>query len=123
MQHEYYFILKYLYVVSRDQYLQAISYVLRGIKQENATAETNAPFSIKQDRSLKVAIELIVSIGIIPCLLPGVGAGMARLCPRALKISQEECLGCLEVICFARELFRNIVAMILLDDCSLEFFT
>ncbi|EZA53553.1 Transmembrane and coiled-coil domain-containing protein [Ooceraea biroi] len=74
----------------RDQYLQAISHILRGIKQENATVDTDAPFSVKQYQSIKIAIELIVSIGVIPCLLPGVGVGMARLCPRASKISEEE---------------------------------
>jgi len=86
--------------VFRDRYLQVISHVLRAIKQENTAANSDAPFSVKQNHSLKIAIELIVSIGVIPCLLPGVGVGMARLCPRALKISQEEDLGCLEVIYF-----------------------
>lgn len=82
--------------IYRDQYVQAISHVLRGI-QENAIVDTDAPFSVKQYHSIKIAIELIVSIGIIPCLLPGVGVGMTRLCPRASNISEEEHLGYLEV--------------------------
>lgn len=56
---------------------------------------------MKQYRSLKIAVELIVSIGIIPFLLPGVGIDMAKLCPKALKICQEEeKLNCLEVKLF-----------------------
>jgi hypothetical protein len=108
--------------VCRDRYLQAISYVLRGIKQENATADTNPSFNINQRHSLKVAVELIVSIGVIPGLLPGLDR--VRLRPRALKISQEE--RCLEVIYFIdshKVALSRVAAMIPLDDCPLEFFT
>lgn len=59
--------------------------------------DTDAPFSVKQYHSMKTAIELIVSIGVIPSLLPGVGVGMARLCPRASQLPQEEHLGYLQV--------------------------
>ncbi|XP_011269133.1 transport and Golgi organization protein 6 homolog isoform X2 [Camponotus floridanus] len=81
----------------RDQYLQTIIYILCNIKEENGKIDTNAPISVKQYRSIKIAIELIVSIGIIPFLLPGVGIDMAKLCPKALKICQEEeKLNCME---------------------------
>ena len=55
---------------------------------------------MKQYRSIKIAVELIVSIGIIPCLLPNVGVDMAKLCPKALNISLEENLSCLKVNVF-----------------------
>ncbi|XP_012232222.1 transport and Golgi organization protein 6 homolog isoform X2 [Linepithema humile] len=89
---------------NRDQYLQTVIYILRNIKQENAKVDTDAPLSVKQYRSIKIAVELIVSIGIIPCLLPNVGIDMAKLCPKALNILQEKELSCLkkyERLCFS----------------------
>lgn len=87
--------------IYRDQYLQIIIYILRSIKEENAKIDTDAPISVKQYRSLKIAVELIASIGIIPLLLPGVGVDMTKLCPKAVKIFQEkEELSCLKVKLF-----------------------
>lgn len=87
--------------IYRDQYLQTVIYMLRNIKEKNARIDTDAPISVKQFRSIKIAVELIVAIGIIPSLLSGVGVGMAKLCPKALTIFQkEEELGCLEVRLF-----------------------
>lgn len=88
-----------MFLVYRDQYLQIITYVIQNIKEKSTELDSEAVFSVKQYHSIKVAIELIVSIGIIPYLLSGVGIGMAKLCPKALKISQEDNLGCLEVNC------------------------
>lgn len=73
----------------RYQYLRAVVYVLKNIKGSETTSN-ESPFSVKQFRTLKVAIELVTAIGIIPALLPGVGVDMAKLCPRALQICEEE---------------------------------
>lgn len=62
--------------------------MLRTIKE--CSVNTDTFFSVNQYRSVKIAIELIVSMGIIPCLLPGVGIDMAKLCPRAKELPQEE---------------------------------
>ena len=67
--------------------MRTIVYVLNNIK---ASETTSNEFSVKQFRTLKVAIELVTAIGIIPALLPGVGFDMAKLCPRALQICEEE---------------------------------
>lgn len=81
--------------------------MLRNIKEDDAKIDTDAPISVKQYHSIKIVVELIVSIGIIPFLLPGVGVGMAKLCPKALNIFQEEEeLGCLEVRLF-HQFLRN----------------
>ncbi|XP_072752257.1 transport and Golgi organization protein 6 homolog [Anoplolepis gracilipes] len=100
----------------RNQYLQTIIYMLRNIKEENAKRDTDALISVKQYCSVKIAVELIVSIGIIPFLLSGVGIDMAKLYPRALKICQEEeelsCLEKYEQLCFSThsllELFDDL---------------
>lgn len=95
--------------IYRDQYLQIIIYILCNIKKEKVKIDTNEPISVKQYRSVKIAVELIVSIGIIPLLLPGVGVDMAKLCPKAVKIFQEkEELGCLEVRLFHQFLQNKI---------------
>ncbi|KAL6427610.1 hypothetical protein ACFW04_008821 [Cataglyphis niger] len=102
----------------RDQYLQIIIYILRNIKEENAKTDTDAPISVKQYRSLKIAVELIVSIGIIPLLLPGVGVDITKLCPKAVKIFQEkEELSCLkyERLCFSTHLLLDFF-----DDLNLR---
>lgn len=69
--------------------------MLHAIKQLNAE-DVDAPFSMNQYCSLKIAVELMISIGIVPCLQCGVGVDMAKLCPRALEIPQED-LSCKEV--------------------------
>lgn len=63
--------------------------VLKNIKQSNST-DNESVFSIKQCQILKVSVELITAMGIIPGLLPGVGVDMAKLCPRALEIYNEK---------------------------------
>lgn len=92
--------------------MQIIIHILRNIKAENAKIDTDAPISVKQYRSVKIAVELIVSIGIIPLLLSGVGVDMAKLCPKAVKIFQEkEEIGCLEVRLFHQFLRNKIYIM------------
>ena len=73
----------------RYQYLRTIVCVLKNIKASETTSNESL-FSVKQFRTVKVAIELVTAIGIIPALLPGVGFDMAKLCPRALQICEEE---------------------------------
>ncbi|KAM0725621.1 Transport and Golgi organization protein 6-like protein [Formica fusca] len=103
----------------RDQYLQIIIHILRNIKAENAKIDTDAPISVKQYRSVKIAVELIVSIGIIPLLLSGVGVDMAKLCPKAVKIFQEkEEIGCLEK--YERLCFSTHSLLDLFDDLNLR---
>ncbi|XP_020283117.1 transport and Golgi organization protein 6 homolog [Pseudomyrmex gracilis] len=99
----------------RDQYLQKITDVIQSIKEKSTELGSEAVFSVKQFHSIKVGIELIASIGIIPCLLPGVGIGMAKLCPKAVEISQEDNSGCLEKyerLCFSTnallDFFHNV---------------
>lgn len=89
------YILHNIFCIYRTQYLRVSAYVLRAIKQENAE-DTHALFSVNQYRSLKIAVELMVSIGIVPCLQCGVGIDMAKLCPRASEIPRED-LDCAEV--------------------------
>ncbi|XP_076245856.1 transport and golgi organization 6 [Calliopsis andreniformis] len=72
----------------RYQYLRAIVCTLQNMKKSEAT--NNEPlFSVKQFHTLKIAIELLTGIGIIPALLPGVGINMGKLCPRASQICEE----------------------------------
>ncbi|XP_011640818.1 transport and Golgi organization protein 6 homolog [Pogonomyrmex barbatus] len=101
----------------RDQYIHTIIYILLRIKQDNEKANIDAPFSVKQYRSMKIAVELIISIGIVPFLLPGVGVNMAKLCPRASNI-QEENLGCLEK--YKRLCFSTHSLLELFDDLNLR---
>lgn len=90
--------------------MQTLTYILLNLKQENAKTNTDALFSVKQYRSIKIAVELIVSIGIIPYLLPNVGIDMTKLCPKALNISQEEKLSCLKVI-FLNKIFIQFLQL------------
>ncbi|XP_054016476.1 transport and Golgi organization protein 6 homolog isoform X1 [Hylaeus anthracinus] len=72
----------------RYQYLRAVVRVLQTIKTSNVSNEESL-LSIKQFHTLRVAIELVTAIGIIPALLPGVGNNMVKLCPRASEICKE----------------------------------
>ncbi|EFN83717.1 Transmembrane and coiled-coil domain-containing protein 7 [Harpegnathos saltator] len=78
----------------RGKYLQTLVSILNNITKVNIT-DDDATFSVKQIQSMKIAVGLIVSIGIIPCLEKGVGIDMAKLCPRATKIPQEN-LTCMQ---------------------------
>ncbi|XP_014601091.1 PREDICTED: transport and Golgi organization protein 6 homolog isoform X1 [Polistes canadensis] len=71
----------------RYQYIQIITYVLKKVQ---IIEETNDYINVNEYKLFKTAIELIVSIGIIQCLLPGIGVDMKKLCPRALKLSEEK---------------------------------
>ncbi|XP_076642286.1 transport and golgi organization 6 isoform X2 [Halictus rubicundus] len=72
----------------RYQYIRTIVYILQNLKT-SVSANSTSVFTVKQFRDVKVAIELITAIGIIPGLLPGVGLNMAKLCPRSLQICKE----------------------------------
>ncbi|KAI4498853.1 hypothetical protein M0802_006028 [Mischocyttarus mexicanus] len=71
----------------RYQYIQIVTYVLKKIQ---TIEETNDYLNVKTYKLFKTAIELIVSIGIIQCLLPGIGVDMKKLCPRALKLTEDK---------------------------------
>ncbi|KAG7208656.1 hypothetical protein KM043_014861 [Ampulex compressa] len=71
------------------QYLRMITSVMLEM-QKSSNATPDAVFSISQLRTVKVAIELTISFGIIPYLLPGVGVDMAKLCPRATHLTREK---------------------------------
>lgn len=81
----------------RKQYLHILTYILRGIKEENAKVNTDAPFNVNQYHSMKVAVEFIILIGIKSFLLPGVGIDINKLCPIASTITEEKDLSSLEV--------------------------
>lgn len=66
-----------------------IIYVLQNIKKNNSTNDRSL-LSVKQFRILKICIEVVTAIGIISCLLPGVGVDMAKLCPRTVVIWKED---------------------------------
>ncbi|XP_076182485.1 transport and golgi organization 6 isoform X1 [Ptiloglossa arizonensis] len=72
----------------RYQYLRAVVCTLANMKASGVMNDESL-FNVKQFCTLKVAIELVTAIGIIPALLPGVGNNMAKLCPRALQICEE----------------------------------
>nr|XP_033333563.1 transport and Golgi organization protein 6 homolog isoform X2 [Megalopta genalis] len=73
----------------RYQYVRTIVYILQKLK--TSISENNESFlSVQQFHDLKVAIELVTAMGIIPGLLPGVGLDMAKLCPRALQICKKD---------------------------------
>lgn len=72
----------------RYQYIKIITHVLQKIQVSDTTNYDDC-ISVQKHRTFKIAIELIVSIGIIPCLLPGVGVDMKRLCPRVSQLGAE----------------------------------
>ncbi|XP_014469341.1 PREDICTED: transport and Golgi organization protein 6 homolog isoform X2 [Dinoponera quadriceps] len=78
----------------RKKYLETLVSVLNNIIKANVTDDIET-FSVKQIQSVKIAVGITVSIGIIPCLEQGVGIDMAKLCPRAVKIPQED-LSCMQ---------------------------
>ena len=76
-------------ITFRYQYICTIVHVLQNIKINNS-ANDESLYSVQQFRTLKGSVELITAIGIISCLLPGVGVDMAKTCPKALSICKEE---------------------------------
>lgn len=74
----------------RYKYIQTITYVLKSIQTTTEESDRDDCISVQRYRTFKIAIELIVSIGIIPCLLPGIGLDMKKLCPRASKLMEEK---------------------------------
>lgn len=64
-------------------------HVLQSIKKNNSTNDRSL-LSVKQFRTLKICLELITAIGIVSCLLPGVGIDMAKLCPKFMVVWNED---------------------------------
>lgn len=73
----------------RYQYIYITVHILQNINTCDST-NNESLFSVKQFHTLRICIELITAMGIIPCLLPGVGVDIVKLCPRALKIYNEK---------------------------------
>ncbi|XP_031828491.2 transport and golgi organization 6 isoform X1 [Nomia melanderi] len=73
----------------RYQYIRLVVCILQNLKT-SVNVNKESIFSVKQFHALKAAIELIVAIGIVPALLPGVGTDMAKLCPKAVQICEEK---------------------------------
>lgn len=73
----------------RYQYIWTIIHELLNIKASDSVNDEFF-FSIKQFQAIKVSIELITAMGILPGLLPGVGINIAKLCPRAAQLPEEK---------------------------------
>ena len=56
----------------------------------NNSTNDGSLLSVMQFRTIKICIEMITAIGIISCLLPGVGVDLAKLCPRVLMVWKED---------------------------------
>lgn len=56
----------------------------------NNSTNDRSLLSVKQFHTLKVCIEMITAIGIVSCLLPGVGFDMVKLCPRIMTVWKED---------------------------------
>lgn len=85
-----YIYLIFIYInIFRYQYIYITIHILQNINICDST-NNESLFSVKQFHTLKICIELITAMGIIPCLLPGVGVDMVKLCPRALTIYNEK---------------------------------
>ncbi|XP_018046767.1 PREDICTED: transport and Golgi organization protein 6 homolog isoform X1 [Atta colombica] len=102
----------------RQQYLNILTYILRGIKKENINVDTDASFNVNQYHSVKIAVEFIILIGIKPFLLPGVGIDIHKLCPIASTITEEKDLNCLEK--YERLCFSTHLLLELYDDLNLR---
>ncbi|KAG5330342.1 TNG6 protein, partial [Acromyrmex charruanus] len=102
----------------RQQYLNILTYILRGIKQENINVDIDAPFNVNQYHSVKIAVEFVILIGIKPFLLPGVGIDIHKLCPIASTITEEKDLSCLEK--YERLCFSTHLLLELYDDLNLR---
>ncbi|XP_011875327.1 PREDICTED: transport and Golgi organization protein 6 homolog isoform X2 [Vollenhovia emeryi] len=92
--------------------------MLRGVKRENAKVDSDAPLNLNQRHSVKLAVEFVISIGIKPSLLPGVGIDLDKCCPAASTIAEEKGLSCLEKyerLCFSAHLLLD-----LFDDLNLR---
>ncbi|CAK9834284.1 Transport and Golgi organization protein 6 homolog [Anthophora retusa] len=72
----------------RYQYLYTLVHVLQSMKIAVST-KSDSLFSVKQFHTLKICIEFVIAMGIIPGLLPGVGVNTIKLCPKALQMYKE----------------------------------
>ncbi|XP_043276359.1 transport and Golgi organization protein 6 homolog [Venturia canescens] len=73
----------------RQRYVHTVLYVLKSLKNSEL-AQSDTFLSVNQQKTVKAAIEIVVSIGILPCLFPGIGAGIYKLCPRAKELDDEK---------------------------------
>ncbi|KAK0179344.1 hypothetical protein PV327_005103 [Microctonus hyperodae] len=96
----------------RRKYLQTIIHVLYRLERDVLSASETF-MSVNEHRVVKVAIELIIAIGIIPCLLPGIGASINKLCSNAANLPQES-------LTATQKYNRLVVTAKLLTDLSKE---
>ncbi|KOC59653.1 Transmembrane and coiled-coil domain-containing protein 7 [Habropoda laboriosa] len=69
----------------RYQYICTFICVLQNMKIAVST-NNDSLFSVKEFHTLKVCIEFVIAMGVIPGLLPGVGVNTVQLCPKPLQM-------------------------------------
>lgn len=69
------------------RYLHNLLFLLRRYLQHLSESDAVSVALLKKIKSL---VEIAVSLGIIPHLLPGVGFDFVKLCPRAAEIPEKE---------------------------------
>ncbi|XP_008553458.1 transport and Golgi organization protein 6 homolog [Microplitis demolitor] len=72
----------------RRKYLQTILRVIE-ILNRQVLSKSETYMSVNEYRGVKIAIEMSISLGIIPCLLPGIGLGLSKLSRNAIKLTPE----------------------------------
>ncbi|XP_017884516.1 transport and Golgi organization protein 6 homolog [Ceratina calcarata] len=74
---------------TRYRYIRTVVRVLQTLEMPDSSGEESL-ISVKEFHSLKVCIELITAMGVLPNLLHGVGIDIAKLCPKAILIQEEK---------------------------------
>lgn len=73
----------------RSQYLRIVLFILKSLKRTDLS-KSDTLLSVNQQKTVKAAVEIATSIGILASLLPGIGPGMSVLCPRAVELTGEK---------------------------------
>ncbi|XP_034945636.1 transport and Golgi organization protein 6 homolog [Chelonus insularis] len=97
---------------TRRKYLQTILLVLKTLHKD-VLSISETFMSVTEYRGVKIAIEMIISLGIIPCLLPGIGAGLNKLCSHAGQLKAES-------ISDLQKYNRLVITTRILTDCYNE---
>ncbi|CAD6227680.1 GSCOCG00001360001-RA-CDS [Cotesia congregata] len=77
----------------RREYLSTILCILRTLNTE-VLSKSKTYMSVREYRGVKAAIEMSISLGILPCLLPGIGVGLTKLSRNAPKLPPESLTSC-----------------------------
>ncbi|KAG8042660.1 hypothetical protein G9C98_005294 [Cotesia typhae] len=72
----------------RREYLSTILCILRTLNTE-VLSKSKTYMSVSEYRGVKAAIEMSISLGILPCLLSGIGVGLTKLSRNAPKLPPE----------------------------------